>query len=75
MCRRQPARRPPEEASFSRRGTPVTRLLITGCTFILGSLGWYAGEAFGTLAAFVLSVVGTGAGVYVGRRLADRWGF
>lgn len=52
----------------------MTKLLVTGCTFILGSLGWYAGEAFGTFTAFILSIVGTGLGVYVGRQLATRWG-
>lgn len=53
----------------------MTKLLITGCTFILSTLGWYAGEAFGMFGAFVLSIVGTAAGVYAGRKLADRWGF
>jgi len=52
----------------------VTKLLVTGCTFVLGSLGWYAGESFGIFTAFMLSIVGTAAGVYVGRQLADRWG-
>ncbi len=52
----------------------MTRLLVTGCTFFLGSLGWYAGEAFGTFPAFICSIVGTGLGVYVGRQLAARWG-
>jgi len=71
-----PALRRPRGRGRPHPGTdPLTRLLITGCTFILGSLGWYAGAAFGTFTAFILSVVGTGAGVYVGRRLADRWGF
>ena len=51
----------------------MTRLLTIGCTFVLGSLGWYAGEMFGPFTAFVLSVVGTGAGVYVGRQIANRW--
>ncbi len=50
------------------------RLLITLCTFVLGSLGWYAGEQVGVFTAFVLSMVGTGAGVYVGKQLGDRWG-
>lgn len=52
----------------------MTRLLVTGCTFILSTLGWYAGEPFGMFSAFILSIVGLGLGVFVGKRLADRWG-
>ena len=52
----------------------MTKMLVTGCTFALGTVGWYAGEPFGTFAAFVLSIVGTAGGVYVGRQLANRWG-
>ena len=53
----------------------MTKLLITCSTFILGSLGWYAGEMVGMFTAFALSMVGTGLGVYFGKQLADRWGF
>lgn len=53
----------------------MTRLLISLSTFILGSLGWYAGERVGIFTAFALSMVGTGLGVYLGRRLATHWGF
>lgn len=53
----------------------MTKLLITCSTFVLGSLGWYAGEPFGMFMAFVVSMIGTGVGVYLGRKLADRWGF
>ncbi len=52
----------------------MQRLLITLATFVLGSLGWYLGEGFGYFTAFALSMVGTGAGVYVGKQLNDRWG-
>ena len=53
----------------------MTKLLITLSTFLLGSLGWYAGERIGMFTAFIASIVGTGVGVYVGRRLARHWGF
>jgi hypothetical protein len=36
-----------------------------------GGVGWWAGDRFGLFAAFILSVVGTGAGLYLGRRAAD----
>ena len=49
----------------------MTRL----CGFIgatVGSaLGWWAGAPVGTMTAFMLSTVGTGVGMYVGRKVAD----
>ena len=53
----------------------MTKLLITCSTFIVSSIGWYAGERFGMFTAFVCSIIGTGVGVYAGRKLADHWGF
>ena len=53
----------------------MTKLLISLSSFLLGSVGWYAGERFGIMTAFMLSIVGTGIGIYVGRRLAQHWGF
>ncbi|MBC7791418.1 MAG: hypothetical protein H7Z74_15845 [Anaerolineae bacterium] len=46
---------------------------------ILGSMvggyaGWWAGAFVGTMTAFFLSVIGTGLGVYAGRRLAQHFG-
>ena len=38
-----------------------------------GWLGWYAGAFVGTFTAFIVSVVGTGFGIYAARRLADHW--
>ena len=35
-----------------------------------GYAGWAAGALVGTGTAFVLSIVGTGVGIYVGRRVA-----
>lgn len=36
-----------------------------------GYLGWWLGAPGGTMTAFMLSMVGTGAGMYVGRRVAS----
>jgi uncharacterized membrane protein YeaQ/YmgE (transglycosylase-associated protein family) len=36
-----------------------------------GSLGWWLGGHVGWMTAFFVSVVGTGAGLFAGRRLAD----
>ena len=33
-----------------------------------GAIGWWIGEFFGTFAAFVISTIGTGIGVYWARR-------
>jgi hypothetical protein len=33
-----------------------------------GWLGWYIGAVFGVFTAFILSVIGTGAGLYATRR-------
>jgi hypothetical protein len=38
-----------------------------------GWLGWFAGAPFGTMTAFVLSMVGTGVGIYVARRWAANY--
>lgn len=38
-----------------------------------GWLGWYIGAAVSFFAAFLLGMVGTGVGLYVGYRLAMRY--
>jgi uncharacterized protein YcfJ len=35
-----------------------------------GYAGWALGARFGTMTAFMVSMVGTGLGIYVGRRVA-----
>ncbi len=35
-----------------------------------GAIGWWLGARVGIMTAFFVSVVGTGAGVYAGRRIA-----
>jgi hypothetical protein len=37
-----------------------------------GALGWWAGARVGLMTAFLLSVVGTGVGIYLGRWAAVR---
>lgn len=44
-------------------------LIILGLT-VGGWVGWAVGALFGILAAFTLSVIGTGLGLYLGRRVA-----
>ncbi len=51
----------------------MTKMLVMVCSTIFSALGWYAGESFGIFTAFIVSMVGTGIGIYVGRQLAHRW--
>jgi hypothetical protein len=46
-------------------------LSVLGAT-LGGALGWWLGAHVGMMSAFFVSIVGTGLGVYAGRRLADR---
>lgn len=54
-------------------GGAVTKLSgFIGAT-IGSSLGWWLGQRAGFMTAFLLSIVGTGIGLYFGRRAADQW--
>jgi apolipoprotein N-acyltransferase len=37
---------------------------------VVGAGGWWIGEQVGFMTAFMLSMVGTGIGMYAGRRIA-----
>ncbi len=39
-----------------------------------GYAGWFVGAKLGMTTAFVLSMVGTGVGIYYGRRIARNYG-
>ena len=47
-------------------------LAFVGAT-VGGWLGWAAGAWIGTMTAFMVSMLGTGIGIYVGRRVARNW--
>jgi hypothetical protein len=47
-----------------------TLLAWVGATLV-GALGWWAGARASMFTAFVLSMVGTGVGLYLGRRMAE----
>jgi hypothetical protein len=42
-------------------------------TFVVGSVGWAIGQRVGLGMAVVLGAIGSGAGLYWGRRLFDEW--
>ncbi len=53
----------------------MTRFLAAVGSFVFGTAGWWVGEQFGGMfTAFTVSMIGTGFGIYLGKRLADRWG-
>jgi hypothetical protein len=39
-----------------------------------GYLGWAVGAPVGFMTAFMVSMIGTGFGIYVGRRVAHHYG-
>jgi hypothetical protein len=61
------ARRRPSEARDN-----VNRLLGWVGATLGGALGWWAGASWSVFAAFLLSIVGTGLGLYAGRWAAAR---
>ena len=43
-------------------------VVVLVASTILGGIGWWLGALVGTFAAFLVSIIGTAVGVYVGRR-------
>lgn len=55
-------------AALTGEGT-LTRLLVVVAASIGGAIGWWLGARVGFMTALIVSVVGTGLGVYAGRWL------
>lgn len=51
----------------------MTKLLVFLGATVGGYAGWWCGERVGIMTAFLVSIVGTGAGMYLGRRAAQRY--
>lgn len=51
----------------------VTKMIQLLGSFVVGSIGWWLGMKVGVTTAVMLSAVGTGVGVYAGRRIAARY--
>ena len=49
----------------------MSKLLAWVGASVGGAVGWWAGDRIGLFSAFILSIVGTGVGLYLGRRMAD----
>ena len=53
----------------------MVKLMVFVGSTVGGYVGWWLGERFGFMTAFMLSMVGTGVGMYYGARFArDRFG-
>lgn len=51
----------------------MKKLLSLLFSTIGGSIGWWAGDYIGMVTAFILSMIGTGIGMYYGVRLAREY--
>lgn len=51
----------------------MAKLLGYAGSLVGGTLGWWVGDLVGTMTAFLLSIVGTGVGIYVGRMIAAEY--
>ncbi len=50
------------------------KMMVTMGAFVGSTAGWWLGDQLGgTFAAFVVSMIGTGLGMYAGRRAAQQW--
>jgi hypothetical protein len=48
----------------------MTKLIVWVGATIGSGIGWWLGHPFGMMSAFMLSIVGTGVGIYAARRVA-----
>jgi hypothetical protein len=51
----------------------MRRIFATVGTFVVGTLGWALGQHVGIGTGMILSAIGSGFGLYWGRRLFDEW--
>jgi len=49
----------------------MSKLLTLLGASVGGAIGWWLGAPGGMMAAFVVGMVGTGVGIYAGRRIAQ----
>ena len=51
----------------------MKRILVMVGATVGGSIGWWAGSGVGIMTAFLLSVVGTGAGIYAAIKVYENY--
>jgi len=52
---------------------PMKKVLSFVGATVGGAIGWWLGAFVGTMTAFLVSIVGTAAGVYAALRIADTY--
>ena len=52
----------------------MRKLLIFVGAMLGSTIGWYLGAPIGTMTAFMVSTLGSGAGMYAGAKVAQRYG-
>lgn len=56
------------------RRTDMRKLLIFVGAMVGSTIGWYLGAAIGTMTAFIVSTIASGAGMYAGAKVAQHYG-
>ncbi len=52
----------------------MNKLVVSLCSFLAASVGWWLGEQVGGIfTAFTISMIGTGLGIYAGKRVVNMW--
>jgi len=51
----------------------MKKIIIAAATIIFSWLGWWLGYQFNFFAAFILSMVGTGVGLYAGKQFTNMY--
>lgn len=57
----------------SCRRSRMTKLFVFAGATVGGYVGWWLGSNIGFMTAFMLSMVGTGIGMYAGNRVAHNY--
>lgn len=52
----------------------IVKILVMITSTSGSAVGWWLGESFGLMTAFLLSVIGLGVGIWGGRQIGARWG-
>jgi len=60
-----------KSTGFYSENDNMKKIVVTFITIICSWIGWWIGDKFGLMTALVLSMIGTGLGMYYGRRLIE----
>jgi hypothetical protein len=61
------------EPPILRRIQAMTKLMIMVTSTIGSAIGWWVGAKIGIMTAFMVSMLGTGIGIYYGRKAAQHF--